>query len=248
MRGLLKFAAVSMLAAVPSFAVSIGTGVTGVNWQLSQQSGPQNVASLSLGTISSAVVLTGGLPLLTVFPSGGWFVPTGGASWVGQAVTDGNYETTPGNCNSAAATTTCGAAAGATFAQYVYAYSLNSGATGGALNFYFTADNTVTTAQSGFNALEVRVNGSVVYSGSALNQSSVTTVSNLVVAANSVIQISAVVRNNTLSATATDRNPSGFLLSGSFDPGAVTGTPEPSTYAMLGLGGLAMIAARLRRK
>ena len=45
-------------------------------------------------------------------------------------------------------------------------------------------------------------------------------------------------------------SPTGFLLQGqaTVNPGNTGGVPEPSTYAMLGLGSVALIAARLRRK
>ena len=68
---------------------------------------------------------------------------------------------------------------------------------------------------------------------------------NIALAAGSSVRIVATLVNSPLTVNDPNRNPSGFLVSGLGDSSDV---PEPSTYAMLGLGAVAAGFLRLRRK
>lgn len=221
---------------------NLNTGALNSGWQVTQTGGTQNSAA-GIGAVGSsatgpAVVLTGTLPfrqnLAPQFQQFAWADPFGGAVWVGQAVTDGSFS---GN----------GAAPG----FYTYTYSF-SAALGGTINLSgFTGDNGVISlnvTQSGGPALYSCTQGP----GGTLCASNQTTVTastgtlNIGAFANNIVTVTAVVQN----LDGPGRNPSGYILAGSattVDPSG-NGIPEPSTYAMLSLGGLAMFVARRRRK
>ena len=61
-----------------------------------------------------------------------------------------------------------------------------------------------------------------------------------------ITSIRVVVINDSLSSTAQNRNPSGFFIDGDVLAGG-GGIPEPSTMAMFGLAGAALVALRRRK-
>lgn len=235
MRGLIKFAWVPVLAvsamAAP-FSVSTGTA----NWQVRQNVGAAANTNLGFDVTTTALVLTGQIPANAF--GNPWVAAPSGSAWVGQSATDGNvngFGCTQGAQN-------CGAVAG----TYVYTLTF-AGGLGGTLNFGFASDNFM-------SSVTVTQGATTIYNftnaGGASNQASLTNTGLLNYGAGGTVTITATVVNSGLTQVVTDRNPSGFLVSGtgnSIDnPGNVI--PEPSTYAMLGLGLTALAAARMRRK
>lgn len=225
MRGFMKFAWLPLLA-LPVVAAPVTTGTA--NWQVSQTStsfaGYTGQAAGTgfdngLGTsTNAAVILTDPIP--TAF---GWAAETGGSQWVGQLATDGNFSCAQG--------ATCGAAPG----TYTYTLTL-ANILAGTLNFSFASDNAVT--------VRVLSNGNQVYNSGVQVGFALTTPSAIAYSAGSLV-IEAVVQNG-FSSGMNVRNPSGLLVIGSTTD-AVSGVPEPSTYAMLGLGGVGLLVARMRR-
>jgi hypothetical protein len=224
MRGLSKFACLSVLAlplAAAPFSVSTGSAA----WQVSQTTtvGSATNNGTALGTSSAAVALVGALP-------GSWLAPPAGSAWIGQRTTDG--------CNTFTPNENCGATPG----TYVYSLSFAPGQ-GGSFSFGFASDNVVTS-------LTVIQNGTTLYTfgpGSAPMHTSLINSTLINFGSTGNVVISATVRNDSFDSGPPEvRNPSGLLVSGSGD--MAEGIPEPSTYAMLTLGGMALVAARLRRK
>lgn len=239
MRGLLKFAWLPVLAlplAAAPFSVSTGAAAWTVTQTVNSGSGISNNGA-ALNTTTNAVNLTGTLAQSVGLGSNAWLTPSGGPAWVGQQATDGNF-ISGGSCNSAAATSTCGANPGV----YVYTLSFAPGAGGGSFSFGFASDNVITS-------LTVIQNGNTIYTfgpGTAPMQNAYTNTGNLNFGSTGNVVITATVRNDPFAVGDTSRNPSGFIASGSGE--TIDGVPEPSTYAMLTLGGMALVAARLRRK
>lgn len=223
MLGFLKLA-VAGLAAVACFAAPIATG-TG-NWQVAQTSGTLNSGN-PLNTQTSAVALTGSLPSV-------WIAAPVGAAWVGQVATDGNQSS--GQCVTANGATGCGAQAG----TYVYTLSFVN-ALGGILSgFRFTSDDSVTlTITDSTGTLYSGASGSSAFLALISAPASIPWQNNLT--------ITATVTNAVYAPNPTLRTPSGFLAVGDVTLNE-SSVPEPSTYAMLGIGGIAMLAARLRRR
>lgn len=244
MRALMKIAWLPLIAVTMSAAtLNLNTGAPGSAWLVSQTSGTNN--GLGIGTTAGAVVLTGTLPFaanLPGFEAFAWAAPFSGAVWVGQLATDGQF--------SNGGSITCGTPCGATAGFYTYTYTFD-GSLGGNLTLSgFTGDNGVrslTVSQTGgANLYGCTVGGpGTLCSGTQNSVTASTGQLNFIASAGRLITITASVQN----LDGPGRNPSGFILAGTaFVNDPDSGVPEPSTYAMLGLGGAAMLIARLRRK
>jgi len=227
MRGFLKFAWLPLLA-LPVVAAPVTSGTA--NWQVSQTStsfagytgqaaGTGFDNGLGIGTSAAAVILSDPIP--TGF---GWAAEANGAEWIGQLTTDGNF-----GCPQQQ--TVCGAAPG----TYVYTLTL-SNVLAGTLNFSFASDNAVT--------FRVLSNGGEVYNSGVQVGFALTTPSAIAYSAGTLV-LEATVQNG-YSSGLNVRNPTGLLVMGATTDNA-PGVPEPSTYAMLGLGGAGLLVARMRR-
>lgn len=224
MRGFLRFAVVG-LAAVACFAAPIATGTA--NWQVAQTGGTTLNSGNALNTYTSAVVLTGALP-------GVWVSAPVGSAWVGQVATDGNQ--TSGQCLVVGGANTCGAQPG----QYTYTLSFVNALGGTLTGFQYTSDDSVSLTIADANGtLYSSTSGSSAFSALISAASSYNWVGSLT--------ITAVVTNAVYAPAPLSLTPSGFLAVGDVTLNSET-IPEPSTYAMLGLGGAAMLVARLRRR
>lgn len=224
--------------------VNLNTGAAGSLWQVTQTSGTNN--GLGIGTTASAVVLTGTLPFaanLPGFEAFAWVNPFGGAVWVGQLATDGQF-TNGGSI-------TCGVPCGAQAGLYTYTYSFDAALGGDMVLSGFTGDN-------GVRSLSVmQANNGTLYSCTAGGpgvlcagtQSAITAstgVLSLAAVAGGTVVITAVVEN----LNGPGRNPSGFILAGSArlndaTPGQL---PEPSSLALVGLAVAALWGARRQRR
>lgn len=195
------------------------------DWKVTQSSGPSNNGQ-AVNTTSTAVVLTGELPFASNMPGFeqySWASPIDGAQWIGQMVTDGNFDPGTG-CNSAASTSTCGAAAG----TYVYTLTIRAGFGGSFTLSSFTGDN-------GITSLTVTQGSGTLYACDQVDNNGTpncaptqhTTVSSGLIHywSGDDVVITAVAANHVFES----RNPSGFMLAGS---GFANDIPEPSTYAM----------------
>lgn len=126
------------LATRPAGATTLNldTGAAGSAWTVTQISGNDNGPGLN--TTSTPVILLGTLPFaanLPGFEAFAWANPFGGALWVGQRTTDGQFS----NGGSISCGSPCGAAPGVHEYSYVFDASL-----GGSLTIDgFTADNQV---------------------------------------------------------------------------------------------------------
>jgi PEP-CTERM motif len=236
MKRMLFFLPIVSLFAGP---INLNTGTAA--WRVTQTSGTSNNGG-GLDTETNAVILTGGLPFAANLPGNeqfAWASP-GTAAWIGQSVTDGNFNPGPG-CNSAAPTTTCGAMAG----TYVFTLTI-TGAWGGSFTLTnFTADNrlsslTVTQGETTLYACDQIANATP---NCAASQSTTASSGLIVYAAGTNVVIRATAVNDVFGS----RNPMGFMLQGSGtaneDP-----LPEPSTYAMFGLGAVALLLGRRAAK
>jgi hypothetical protein len=235
-------ALIALIFALPASAVvlNLNTGAAGSAWTVTQTSGTNN--GFGIGTPSSAVVLTGTLPFapnLPGFEAFAWANPFGGAVWVGQLSTDGQF--------SNGGSITCGSPCGATAGNYVYSYTFDGSLGGSLVLSGFTGDN-------GVRALRVeQANNGVLYdctSGGpgilcAGTQTSVTASTgtlSLNAVGGGVVTISALVQN----LDGPGRNPSGFILAGTANVNDVAAVvPEPASWAMM-LGGFALLGGALR--
>ena len=188
------------------------------------------VASWTVNSAAVVVETANTLPTLsgTGF-NNGWVENMAGMGvWVGRTATSGSYQ----GLNSGDAT-----------GQYVYELALGAllGGSGG-VTFQWAADNT---------GLVQVVNGAVVTTldscgvPSATNPTNNDTCYQTLRNVNAVVASSATILRITVQngPTGGTPNPTGLIVKGD-----VTATPEPSTYAMLALGGVAVAFARLRRK
>lgn len=238
MRGFLKYFWIPTITVALSAApLNLNTGTA--NWQVTQTSGPSNNGA-ALNTTTNATILTGSLaflPNMLGFEVYSWINPVNGAMWVGQLASDGNF--------SNGTTVTCGSICGATGGFYTYTLTFNGGLGGSFLLSAFTGDNTI-------RSLRVTASNGTLYSCSIggpgplcpATQNTSASSGVLTYAAGGTVTITAVVEN----IDGPGRNPSGFFLAGSGSSIDPTPTPEPSTYAMLGIGCLAILGSRLARR
>ncbi|BDC48364.1 hypothetical protein F183_A06800 [Bryobacterales bacterium F-183] len=224
MRGFLKFACLLALPVVAP-AVTISTGAA--NWQVSQTSQSfagytGQAAGAGSAVNGPALGVVGNAAVLTgTIPTAfGWANAFGDGQWVGQLATDGNFP----------------APAGAQPGTYTYTLTL-SNILAGVLNFQFATDNAVT--------FRVLSNGSEVYNSGVQVGFGLVSPAAVNYSAGTLV-LEAVVQNG-FSSGVNVRNPSGLLVVGATTDNQVPGIPEPSTYAMLGLGAAGMIVARMRR-
>ena len=230
-------AAAACSMTVAAATINLNTGASGSGWQVKQTSGTAN-STVGLNVEGHAVVLTGTLPFaanLPGFEAFAWSNPFGGAIWVGQLATDGQF--------SNGGAITCGSPCGATAGDYVYTHSFAAGAGGSLVLSGFTGDN-------GVRSLTVMQGATELYGCSAGGpgllcagtQTSVTaSTGTLSFAAGSDIVITVLVQN----LDGPGRNPSGFILAGSAEVAAV---PEPSTMAMMLAGLLGVVGLVGRRR
>ena len=177
------------------------------------------------GAAAAVIAETGTLPVQPGFV-GGW-VPNGSGNtgvWVGRTAGGGNF-----------AVPTDGSQVGV----YVYTLAIGGLNTGSFIAQY-AADNNIAWTISGGGSLGGTTSCGVP---SATDNddcySTLRTLTGTGITASTII--TATVRNGPQGATGP--NPSGLLVRGDVSP-----VPEPSTYAMLALGGVAVALARLRRR
>lgn len=231
-----KLALLACVAAVSVSAgtVNLNTGTAG--WQVVQTSGTNN--GPGIGNSGSAVILTGDLPFaanLPGFEAFAWANPFSGAAWIGQLATDGQF-TNGGSI-------TCGSPCGATAGLYSYSFSFDASLGGSMILSGFTADNFVQSLSV------VQANNGTLYTytctpggGCPYAAGDLVATSTLTLAAVSggVVTISATVQN----LDGPGRNPSGFIASGSATLNDASPVPEPSTFALLGITGVALLIRR----
>jgi hypothetical protein len=218
--------------------INLNTGASGSLWQVTQTGGSTANSAAGIGTVGSsatgsAVVLTGTLPFaanLPGFESFAWVNPFGGAVWVGQLSTDGQF--------SNGGSITCGSPCGAVAGFYAYTFTFDGSLGGSLILNGFTGDNGVRSLSV------VQTNGSTLYSCTAggpgtlcaATQATITGSTgtlNFGALSGGFITITAIVEN----LDGPGRNPSGFILSGSATTNDLTSpVPEPGTLALLGLG------------
>ena len=210
--------------------LSLNTGFA--DWKVVQTIGTSN-DGLPLNTSSSAVVLTGTLPLavnLPGFEAFAWVNPFGGAAWVGQLASDGHFSN--GGSIVCPDPTHCGATAG------FYSYSLIVPSEGGgslALSG-FTGDN-------GVRSLTIMQDASVLYSTApVITQASTTATGTINFGMGGNVVITALVEN----LDGPGRNPSGFIASGSATTLPLS-VPEVPNTSLIGLGIITLIALRSRQ-
>ena len=178
----------------------------------------------ALNTQTSAVVLTGTLPFaanLPGFEAFAWVTPFGGAVWVGQMSTDGQF-TNGGSI-------TCGSPCGATAGNYVYTYSFD-GSNGGSIALNgFTGDNGVRSLSI------VQANNATLYSCTAGGPGTLCAGTQTAVTAATGTLSLASVAGGIVTVTAT------------VNDAPVSGVPEPSTLVLLGAGLAGLIAVRRKR-
>lgn len=259
MRGFMKFAWMPLIAlSVSATTLNISTGST---------SGAAFVGGGWLVNSAAAVTLgPTGLPLINTTPAFAGFGWTGNAGeWIASAANDGGY-INGGVCSTGLSTATCGALPG----SFVYTLTWTSTFGGSFSIAGFTGDNGVKNGSPINTSLIVTINSATIFNGSSGSQNAMATcvptgnpspnecaasadhlINNgsgvITYSAGQTIQIRALVVNNGLNAAdTTTRTPTGFILRGTGNEN--NQIPEPSTYAMLGIGGAAMLIARLRRK
>ena len=231
------------LVALPAEAGIINLNTGTAAWQVTQTSGTDN--GLGIGTTAAAPTLIGTLPFaanLPGFEAFAWANPFGGAVWIGQRNTDGQF--------SNGGSITCGSPCGATAGNYDYSFSFGASLGGSMILNGFTADN-------GVRALSVvQANVGTLYSCTfggpgtlcAGTQNSITpSTGSLLLSATpgGIVTILATVQN----LDGPGRNPSGFILSGTatvFDR-PQGGVPEPASWAML-IAGFGLTGAAMRRR
>jgi hypothetical protein len=242
------FAAFTLFAAgvLPGATIfNLNTGAAGSGWQVAQATGAVSNNGAALNTQTSAVVLTGTLPFAANVPgleAFAWANPFGGAVWVGQLATDGQF-TNGGSI-------TCGSPCGATAGNYVYTYSFD-GSNGGSIALNgFTGENRVLSLSI------VQANNATLYSCTAGGPGTLCAGTQTAVTAATGTLSLASVAGGLVTVTATvqnldgpGRNPSGFILAGSatVNDAQVSGVPEPSTLVLLGAGLAGLIAVRRKR-
>lgn len=221
--------------------INLNTGGAGVAWQVTQVSGTNN--GPGIGVSGGAVVLTGDLPFaanLPGFEAFAWANPFGGAVWVGQLATDGQF--------SNGLTITCGSPCGATDGLYAYTLAFD-GSMGGTMALSgFAADNRIVSLDV------IQTNNGALYSctqggpGTLCGADMAAMVGstgtlNLAAVAGGVVTITAFVEN----LDGPGRNPSGFILAGSATINDVQDVPEPSSMLLMTVGAIALTARARRR-
>lgn len=237
-KNFLLWAAMGILPQLlPAATLNLNTGGSGVTWLVKQIDGTNNGPGFNV--LTNAVLLTGTLPFAANVPgfeATAWVNPFGGAVWVGQRSTDGQF-TNNGSI-------LCGNPCGANPGTYRYTYTFDAPNGGTMILNGFTGDN-------GVRSLTVTQNNNgIIYSCTAggltpcaPTQAQVTaSTGNLILSAvaNGFVTITADVEN----LDGPGRNPSGFILAGTAILNDSPAVPEPSTFALLGLGGLALVMRR----
>jgi hypothetical protein len=232
------------LLAMPVQAATINLNTGTAAWQVTQTSGTDN--GPGIGNAGAAVVLTGTLPFaanLPGFEAFAWANPFGGAVWVGQLATDGQF--------SNGGSITCGSPCGAAAGFYEYSLSFDASLGGSMILNGFTADNGVralSVSQANVGTLySCTVGGPGTLCAGTQTQITLST-GNLLLSAvpGGIVTISATVEN----LNGPGRNPSGFILSGGAELFGRPGNgvvPEPASWAMM-IAGFGLTGAAMRRR
>ncbi len=242
-----------ILLVLPFFAmtlsastIDLNTGAFGSLWTVTQVSGADN--GLGLNNTTGAVVLTGTLPFtanvpeIGIYPVYRWANPFGGAVWVGQLATDGQFPN--------GGSIPCGNPCGAEPATYIYQLVFDASQGGTMVLSGFTGDNglrvfSVFQANNGWlYSCQDSPPGLLCAAGTSSQVTASTGTLTLKAGSGGVVTILGTVQNVDGFA---GRNPSGFILAGSATLNDASAVPEPSTYVMLGLGGLAIGFWRRRK-
>ena len=240
MRGILRFAPVLLASSLFATTVNLNTGVAA--WQGSGPNVTGSVAAQNLGA--------GGA--LGVNPTGNtaWLTPPAGSGWISTLATDGQIPQPSGPTLTGLPGT------------YTFTFTFATAGLGGSLSYISAGDNQVTVVVS-LNGTPINTfnhPGNTLNAGSAPGCAFLPAGSTICgpppaqgeVGPGTITWAAGGAGTITITATVVNTQPPspspvGFLLGGTAtftDPGV----PEPSTYAMLGLGSVALIAARIRRK
>jgi hypothetical protein len=257
MKVFLRFAiGVGLATSAFGAVINISTGTNNANWQVS---GP------GIAVPITATSLTVAQQNGTWAPAPISISPISGANWVSFGSAQGTscvVGQAPGNGCANALNNPSGD-------LWVYTLTISSGALGGAtsgtLNFIFGADNRVNlfvgnepgenwnggsnTNGTGYNPLGCSGNPPTSAGNTQANYNNcVGTVSfnasDLIAGA---LTLTANVNNDPIPGCPTCGDPTGFVLEGTLAPNAASAVPEPATFGLMALAGLAGLALRRRR-
>lgn len=256
MKGLLIIT-LGLAAAAGAFGavIDIGTGIGNAPWQ---------VFDPSLGFVPAT-------SLSTAQQNGAWAPPPTGSDWVSLGSNQGtscSVGQTPGNgCAS-----TLLNPAGDTWQYVLNISAAQLGATSGTVNFVFGADDSVSLFVGGgpgatsdigqiwnqgpglgaYTDLGCSADGSPTNAGHTQGSyaacTSTLAFDATMLSVDGSLAINAYVFNAPISGCPACGDPTGFVLSGAITTGAGAAAPEPATFVLLAISGLAGMVAYRRRK
>jgi hypothetical protein len=222
-------------------AITISTGTA--NWDVS---GPG---------VSGLVAAT---TLTTGENNGAWAPAPTGSSWLSWGAVEGTscvVGQTPGN---GCADTNFNATSGDTWTYILTVSAAVLGATSGTANFVFGADNSVSLflgneapQTAGFNPLGCSNTGGATSAGDTQGSYSACTTTISFNAADlngdGSLTLEGIVSNAPIGGCPACGNPTGFVLEGDILTGSTSVVPEPGTFGLMGVAGLALLGIRRRR-
>jgi hypothetical protein len=243
-----KIFALALTTGVLSFGgtISIGTGTA--DWQVEGPGVP--------GTIKATALTTGET-------NGAWAPAPTGSSWLSWRAVEGTscvVGQTPGN---GCADTNFNPTSGDLWLYTLTVSAATLGVTSGTANFVFGADSSLKLfignelaelwgqSGGGFATLGCSNESGVTSAGNTQGSySGCTTTASFNAAdlnGDGSLTISAFVTNAPIGGCPACGNPTGFVLGGEILTGASTVAPEPGTFGLMGVAGLALLGIRRRR-